>query len=269
MKQKVYIDEDFIIQYCKEQTNKFINEASWNHSFENEFPCYLGSEASALSQMLFARLLGEAFDHADMNYTSKMEVGEVKMSLDIMNNPNPSKRDFYRLGSRAKRFEIVRLNEWVNIKYTIGNFTPIPNSNGNKRMRHLQMIHNNQNERWDFLLKYLKDNWNNYSSELFPEFADYMIKTAQHIYFEKIFMDLQNKLENRDINQVRDDEWLKWVEEWNDILKDKNNDLKLHCFGIKTTEEENIDDIIRDICWLIEIRGRLIMALLKANSKKS
>ena len=51
------------------------------------------------------------------------------------------------------------------------------------------------------------------------------------------------------------------MEEWNDILKDKNNDLKLHCFGIKTTEEENIDDIIRDICWLIEIRGRLIMAL--------
>ena len=47
-----------------------------------------------------------------MHFLSTIRIDETKVSFDIMNNPKASKRDFYRLGSIAKRVGASNLFKW-------------------------------------------------------------------------------------------------------------------------------------------------------------
>lgn len=55
------------------------------------------------------------------------------------------------------------------------------------------LIHNNKNEKWDFLLSYCKEYWDDYSCDLYPTFRDYIIKTAQHLYIKDVLEDFKVK----------------------------------------------------------------------------
>lgn len=83
------------------------------------------------------------------------------------------------------------MEEWKAISYTIGNFAPIPNLK--EKGRHLQQIHRDKNERWDFLLDYCRKNWKKYSCSSAISYNEYMKLTCQQIYFQEIYDDLFEK----------------------------------------------------------------------------
>lgn len=174
-----------------------------------------------------------------MHFLSTIRIDETKVSFDIMNNPKASKRDFYRLGSIAKRVGASNLFKWEELKYTIGNFAPIPNAH-RKGLRHLQFVHNNKNEKWDFLLSYCKEYWDDYFCDLYSTFRDYIIKTAQHLYIKDVLEDFKSNLRGRQIEDVKTNEF----ENWDSILRDKSKTCEL-------------------ICLLTKTRGRMIISLLK------
>lgn len=150
------------------------------------------------------------------------------------------------------------LFKWEELKYTIGNFAPIPNAR-RKGLRHLQFVHNNKNEKWDFLLSYCKEYWDDYSCDLYPTFRDYIIKTAQHLYIKDVLEDFKSNLRGRQIEDVKTNEF----ENWDSILRDKSKTCELISFGEKTTNIDNIEEIIELICLLTKTRGRMIISLLK------
>ena len=51
------------------------------------------------------------------------------------------------------------------------------------------------------------------------------------------------------------------MDEWNNRL-DEKKDLTLLSFGDKSTEMKGIEDIVKIICFLIQVRGRMILASL-------
>jgi len=154
-----YISEDDFLNLCMNKYNIFMDDYNWKHDFQKEFPKWLDSEASWLSQFIFKKMF-ELFGCKFEMYIqgiSKMSIkrdDSIKFSFDVMNNYKPSARDFYRLGSNAGKQCPPLLEEWKDISHTIGNFAPIPNLK--KKGRHLQHIHNDKNERWDFLLDYCR-----------------------------------------------------------------------------------------------------------------
>lgn len=272
-----YISDKDIISYCVLQCEKFINtEDNWRYRFDEEFPKTFHREASVLSQLVFLKVFSKlskeeyvAWD--SINFTNKMNIKGVDISFDIMNNPNPSTKNYRRLGNIAKKYAASNLDEWIKLKYTIGNFSPIPNfckhNKDVKKVRHLQHRHNDLAERWDSLLKECKENWEDYSCDLYPTFINYMKLTCQQIYFEDIYMDMVKKITDRDINNINDEEWLNWIEEWNDQLNNEQKEWDIIDFGKKDGEMENIEDVIKMICLLIEVRGRMIIALLRSNKE--
>lgn len=256
---KVYIDEQSILRCCQELVDEYVKKEDYEYSMECEFSNKLDSESSLLSKMIFCRLLASDADIISDVFTATIAINGIKVSFDIMNNSNSSDKDFYRLGSIAKRKEAKNLARWEKLKYTIGNFVPIPNG----KKRHIQLIHNNENERWDFLLKYCEEHWEDYSCDLYPTFRDYMIKTVQHVYIREVLEDLISKLNGRQIEDVKENEFEKWIENWDSILIDKSKACELISFGEKTTNMDNIEDVIELICLLIKTRGRMIISLLK------
>ena len=67
-----------------------------------------------------------------------------------------------------------------------------------------------------------------------------MIKTAQHLYIKDVLEDFKFKLRGRQIEDVKANEFEKWIESWDSILKDKSKAcelivLMLPCFVIKLT----------------------------------
>lgn len=108
-----------------------------------------------------------------------------------MNNPKlkgKSNRDHYRFGSIAKR-EGVDCTQWESIYHTIGNFSLLPNYDKACK-RHLQLKHNDVNERWDILLSFCRKEWKEFScsrlNDQFNTFNEYMKYTIQEMYFEEL-----------------------------------------------------------------------------------
>ena len=149
------IDGQSILHCCKELVDEYIKNEDYEYSLEREFSNNLDPESSLLSKMIFCRLLALDANIISDFLTSTISINGIKVSFDVMNNSNSSDKDFYRLGSIAKRKGVNNIVKWERLKYTIGNFAPIPNG----KKRHLQLVHNNKNERWDFLLRYCEEHW--------------------------------------------------------------------------------------------------------------
>ena len=142
-------------------------------------------------------------------------------------------------------------------KYTIGNFAPIPakrfDYSTTAQNAHLQMIHKWNNEDWDKLLVFLKNNWPYKKSS----FVDYMINTCQQLYYQEIFNDFYN--ECPDLEKV---EWKESIESWNLKIR-KNKKLSIVSFDNSVKSRKKIE-------FLIEARGRCILSLLgNQNTAKS
>lgn len=259
---KSYIDEECILGCLERLVEEYIEQEDYKYKFDFEFSNNHDVETSILSKMIFMRLLEIDKSKVKCIFLPTIRIDETKVSFDIMNNPKASKHDFYRLGSIAKRVGASDLFKWEELKYTIGNFAPIPNAH-RKGLRHLQFVHNNKNERWDFLLSYCKEHWDDYSCDLYPTFRDYIIKTAQHLYIKDVLEDFKSNLRERQIEDVKTNEFENWVENWDSILRDKSKTCELISFGEKTTNIDNIEEIIELICLLTKTRGRMIISLLK------
>jgi len=257
-----YIAEDNFLNLCIDKYNIFMKDNNWKYDFKEEFPKSLDSEASWLSQFIFKKLFEYKFEmyiEGISKISMKMD-DSIKFSFDLMNNPKPSSRDFYRIGSNAEKRCPPLFEVWKAISHTIGNFTPIPNLKENGR--HLQQIHRDKNERWDFLLDYCRKNWKRYSCSSKISYNEYMKLTCQQIYFQEIYDDLfEKKLNNRKLEEIHAQEYYEWIEEWNKMI-DKKNDLTLLSFGEKSTEMKDIEDIVKIICILIQVRSHMILASL-------
>lgn len=260
---KKYIDGEDILTYCNKRADEYIEQENYDYSLEYEFRSNVDVEASTLSQIIFSRLLSSNDCIVSYNFSSSILINKTKISFDVMNNPNASSKDYYRLGSVAKKKNTSNLKQWKNVKYYIGNFAPIPNVNGTCKKRHLQLLHRDKNERWDYLLAYCQNHWDAYSCELFPSFKDYLYKTVQYIYTRDILEDLRSKLGKREIESVENEELSSWMNDWKNMLFDKNNECEIISFGKKSTDMANVEEIIDLICLLIKLRSRMIIILLK------
>ena len=257
-----YITEEDFLNLCMDKYNIFIEENNWKYDFSKEFPHSLDSEASWLSQFIFKKLLESKFEMyiGGFSRISMNTDNSVTFSFDIMNNPNPSSRDFYRIGSNAKNQCPDFWEEWNKLKYTIGNFAPIPNLK--KKGRHLQHVHRDKNERWDLLLDYCRGNWDKYTCSSIMSYNEYMKLTCQQIYFKEIYDDfVENKLNNRKVEEIQNHEYCSWIEEWNKKI-DESKDLEVISFGEKSTKMKDIENVVEMICLLIQVRGCMMLAFL-------
>ena len=261
---KTHIDKEYILKCLNRELDEYIEEGDYTHKLESEFPKRYDAEASILSKMIFLRLLEIDKSRVKDFFSSAMWINGIKVSFDIMNNPKASKRDSYRLGNNAQGKEVNNLSEWEELKYTIGNFGVLPTAN-KKGLRHLQAVHNNKNERWDFLLEYCKEHWEEYSCDLYPSFRNYIIKTAQHVYVKEVLEDLKEKLGSRKIEDVEDSEFENWIKHWNNLLRCECKECEIISFGTKTKnmDDKEINEVVDLICLLIKVRGRMIITLLK------
>ncbi|ALU36050.1 hypothetical protein [Clostridium autoethanogenum] len=98
-----YIAEDDFLNLCMDKYNIFMKDKNWKYDFKEEFPKSFDSEASWLSQFIFKKLFEYKFKvYIEGISKISMEMDDsIKFSFDLMNNPKPSSRDFYRIGSNA------------------------------------------------------------------------------------------------------------------------------------------------------------------------
>lgn len=246
------------IKICEVGYKKFIESGNSKYKFSQEGKQGVDFEAYYLSKMVFSKLFN-LFAQKDYEFgitsscrmVSKSE--DFRLYFDIMNNPNVS-NDSNRLGNKAIN-KNVDCNDWVQLKYTVGNFAPIPANK--KGERHFQMIHNNFNERWDLLLEYFKKYWDELPCSNVLNFDEYMMYTCQHLYYKKIFEEFKAECKG-DLDNIGDIDWKGKVERWNDQIS------KGECKDLISFDDE-IEKVVDDICFLIEARGRCIMNILKPN----
>ena len=240
----VYCKHEFKRRFSKERKDnkwdekaeKFIKKGSWKYSFIDE-ATVSDSEQSFLSRYVFAKIMriDTAIIPANKIY---IKADNATYHFDLMNNFSD------------KSFE-------KKYKYTIGNFAPIPakrfDYSTTAQNAHLQMIHKWNNEEWDKLLVFLKNNWPYKKSS----FVDYMINTCQQLYYQEIFNDFYN--ECPDLEKV---EWKESIELWNLKIR-KNKKLSIVSFDNSVKSRKKIE-------FLIEARGRCILSLLgNQNTAKS
>jgi len=79
------------------------------------------------------------------------------------------------------------------------------------------------------------------------------------LYIKDVLEDFKSNLRGRQIEDVKTNEF----ENWDSILRDKSKTCELISFGEKTTNIDNIEEIIELICLLTKTRGRMIISLLK------
>ena len=152
-----------------------------------------------------------------------------RILFDIMNNSK------YNVGKKCE------------YKYRrIGNFAPLP---GTQLKRSLQCIHRDKNERWDYMLPYLRENWvkiNNIPG--CEDFKNYMKVSCQQMYFQEVF---------NCINQIKDIDKCDLSKLWhsmNAIVDGLDEDAEI----IKLDNTKLINE-------LIELRGRIIFNRFKTS----
>ena len=109
----------------------------------------------------------------------------------------------------------------------------------------------------------MQDNWMCFPTDIYElmSFKDYMKYSCQQMYFESIFNKLYSIYTK---NESKTDNM------WNEILKELSNTViaeqdKLISFDdlLKKGDIEKIEEIDKRITFLIELRGRFMISLLK------
>lgn len=209
----------------------YISEGDWDYCLKGE-ASVSDPEQSFLSRFVFAKLMDFDTDIILANKI-KIEKNDLVFHFDLMNH--------------------MRNDEYENY-YSIGNLAPIPakripylTKDGKDVSAHLQFIHRWNNEKWDLLLKHLKNNWN--IKDL--AFNKYMMDTCQQLYFKRIFESFYNEYKHKNLNKI---DWNQYVSDWNILIKeDENMELVSFDYG---------NDYREKIKFLIEARGRCILGCL-------
>lgn len=241
-----------VIEFCKFEDNWYIN-LSDNESRN----CKTDLEACFLCHGIWTEIMGNCYNDQNpqsgnsFNWCSEKDSSKNNTTIfhfDIMNNASISTNN---LGCYlAKKCSKEKLDEWKKVYHTIGNMAPIPwfeiYSNGNVSINS-QFLHKALDERWDFYLQLLKNNWSDWNHNERMTFEKYMILTCQQMYFEDIFKDIKN------IDVITIDDICGWG---NKI----NEGSKLIC--LTPSGIETVNDVADKIIRLIKIRCKAIGLLL-------
>ena len=137
-------------------------------------------EQSPLSQIIWGEIIssylskkyGEEYAYLINSYylTVQSDTKSFRFLVDAMNNGKVAYNPSY--GTKD--------NSDIIYKYHyIGNFTPIPGNVPLKRS--LQFIHRGFQEDWNKMIKYIRDNWNDFKFDL--TFDEYIEMTFQTDYY--------------------------------------------------------------------------------------
>ena len=269
--------QEWINDTCTHGYRKYIADGSnWAHNFEKEGEQKgVGYEAYYLSQMVFWHLLQynsviktNCSVEQCVYCKNKMVLSKgIEFHFDVMHNPKTS----HCRGMLASEKAFGEWKKWTELYHTIGNFTPIPWITKLTRKKfdsehsivvekiNLQRVHLHLDERWDYLLKYLKEHWALWKTNDSISFEDYMRFTCQQIYFHTIFSELY-----QDYKAAKDKDefftqmnWTSKVDEWNREISSDSPIVDL--------DSVNIVETVKKINFLIEARGHCILALLSSS----
>lgn len=137
-------------------------------------------EQSPLCQIIWGEIIssylskkyGEEYTYLINSYylTVQSDTKSFRFLFDVMNNGKVAYNPSYR----------TKDNSDIIYKYHyIGNFTPIPGNVPLKRS--LQFIHRGFQEDWNKMIKYIRDNWNDFKFDL--TFDEYIEMTFQTDYY--------------------------------------------------------------------------------------
>ncbi|MGN0484168.1 MAG: hypothetical protein ACI4HI_11515 [Lachnospiraceae bacterium] len=265
-KRKHYKTE--IENWKKGYLNFIKSKEPWKYDFKKGNEGYTEKtdcEQSILSQLIFVEVFNKQKLSAEICESGKsIKVGKNKVEkiflFDIMHNPKSGCQPcqqavLYKYNNGKMKFE--------DMYHCVGNFAPVPRTIiANNYGPRLQQIHEYLNELWPCFLKFMQDNWLCFPTDVseLMSFKEYMKYSCQQMYFEDIF----NKL--YDIyNDTNDKEYDKMWEKILDILSSAVIDQqdKLISFD-DLFRKHNIKEIDNRILFLIELRGRFILSLLKS-----
>ncbi|MCJ0550573.1 hypothetical protein MMJ62_05675, partial [Enterococcus cecorum] len=178
--------------------------------------------------------------------------------FDVMHNPGKS----FRPCQQASKLNYNNGKmKFEKIYHTIGNFAPVPRTIISKNYGpNLQQIHLQLNELWPWFLKFLKDNWEEFPTEV-PKvmiFEEYMVFTCQQMYFSNIF-ELVYEIYNENPNKC----WKGIIQKTLECNISKDDTLISFNELLKSENVRNIEELDKRIMFLIELRGRCIMHLLQ------
>lgn len=256
------------IENWKEGFINFINSKEpWKYDFKEGNEGYTENthyEQSILSQLIFAEVFNKQKLSAEicecgLSIKVKKDKVEKDFLFDIMHNPKSECQPcqqavLYNYNNGKMNFE--------NMYHCVGNFAPVPRTIiANNYGPRLQQIHEYLNELWPCLLKFMQDNWMCFPTDVseLMSFKEYMKYSCQQMYFEGIFNELYDIY--NDTNGKEDDKM------WNSILnKLSSSEIDEQDELISFDDlfrEGNIKEIDNRIVFLIELRGRFIISLLK------
>lgn len=178
--------------------------------------------------------------------------------FDVMHNPGKS----FRPCQQARKLNYNNGEmKFEKIYHTIGNFAPVPRTIISKNYGpNLQQIHLQLNELWPWFLKFLKDNWEEFPTEVaeIMTFEEYMVFTCQQMYFSNIFKSVYD-IYNENSNVC----WKCIIQQTLKCNISKDDTLISFNELLKSDNVGNIEELDKMIMFLIELRGRCIMHLLQ------
>ena len=223
-------------------------------------------EQSILSQLIFVEIfknqkLSAEIYECGLSIKVKKGMVEKEFLFDVMHNPKRGCQPCQQ--AILNKYNSGKMN-FESIYHCVGNFAPIPRTIISRNYGpQLQKIHENLNELWPCFLKFMQDNWMCFPTDIYElmSFKDYMKYSCQQMYFESIFNKLYSIYTK---NESKTDNM------WNEILKELSNTViaeqdKLISFDdlLKKGDIEKIEEIDKRITFLIELRGRFMISLLK------
>lgn len=242
------------------------------YSFENEQPNEYDCEASFLSRSIFRELFSKYFGekckindvYETINYIEiSTDDGKSIFHFDIMNSFSKGK-----IGNNSKilskKISDDKYDRIKEVYRSIGNITAIPwPQNGNVEVN-AQKIHAAFDDRWCLFLDFYKHSWSMFQKTfgIHISFVDYIISTCQQLYCKPILEDLKLKIKDKNITDIGDDEYINWMNGWNDILKNQTFDII--DYGTGELTDDKAEEMIDDILLIIEIRARCIIAILRS-----
>ena len=199
------------------------------YDFEENKEWTLGDyEFSPLSQIIFGAILSMYlgdYDYLINRYYTFIFNRDTKekhrILFDVMNNPkfNVGKKEEYRY-------------------HKIANFVFLP---GKSLHRSLQFVHRDKDERWDEMLRYLRENWNILNNLPLKSFNEYIKASCQHIYYCCVY----EKIKEYNIDECDMDELLQTID---NLVDETGNDAEFVLLDKKEVIEE-----------IISMRGRILL----------
>lgn len=244
----------------------------WNYDFEVGNEGYIDNthyEQSILSQLIFIELFKKqnlTAEICECGLSITLAKDDIKKDFlfDIMHNPrigNQPCQQALLYNYKNKNDQIGKMN-FEELYHCIGNFAPIPRTIvSNNYGPRLQQIHQSLNELWPWFLKFMQDNWTCFPTNVseLMSFKEYMKYSCQQMCFEDIFNNLYCIYDNT-TNKEDDKMWEKLLMKLSKTVIDAQD--KLISFD-NLFKDCNIKEIDNRIMFLIELRGRFILSLLK------